>query len=110
MLFFQPSEDSIKLLFHSQHDLTRPSLIWFTVIYFFLACWTYGIAVPSGLFVPSLLIGASVGRLYGVSRHELLASGLHSSQDGSDIVAQAPCPRRSRTPSSWCLRGVRPSK
>ena len=65
LLFFQPSEQSIKMLFHSEENLTKASLVWFTVIYFFFACWTYGIAVPSGLFVPSLLIGASVGRLYG---------------------------------------------
>ena len=65
LLFFQPSEESIKMLFHSEENLTKASLIWFTVIYFFFACWTYGIAVPSGLFVPSLLLGASVGRLFG---------------------------------------------
>ena len=34
------------------------------MIYFILACWTYGIAVPSGLFIPSLLAGAAVGRLW----------------------------------------------
>ena len=30
-----------------------------------LACWTYGISVASGLFVPSLLIGCTYGRLAG---------------------------------------------
>lgn len=35
----------------------------FFVLYFLLACWTYGISVPSGLFVPSLLCGAAFGRL-----------------------------------------------
>lgn len=30
-----------------------------------MACWTYGISVPSGLFVPSLLIGCAYGRLFG---------------------------------------------
>lgn len=47
LLFFQPSEQSIKMLFHSEENLTKASLVWFTVIYFFLACWTYGISVPS---------------------------------------------------------------
>ena len=37
----------------------------FFVIYFFIAMMTYGIAVPSGLFVPCLLAGAAIGRLYG---------------------------------------------
>lgn len=28
--------------------------------------WTYGLAIPSGLFIPSLLIGAAWGRLVGI--------------------------------------------
>ena len=39
------------------------TLALFFVLYFLLACWTYGISVPSGLFVPSLLCGAAFGRL-----------------------------------------------
>uniref|UniRef100_A0A8C4DIY4 Chloride channel protein n=1 Tax=Dicentrarchus labrax TaxID=13489 RepID=A0A8C4DIY4_DICLA len=42
----------------------------FTLTYFFLACWTYGLAVSAGVFIPSLLIGAAWGRLFGI----LLAS------------------------------------
>ena len=33
--------------------------------YFLLAVWTYGIQVPSGLFVPGIIIGCSFGRLTG---------------------------------------------
>lgn len=39
------------------------TLSLFCLLYFLLACWTYGLAVPSGLFVPSLLCGAAFGRL-----------------------------------------------
>lgn len=39
------------------------TLALFFALYFLLACWTYGISVPSGLFVPSLLCGAAFGRL-----------------------------------------------
>ncbi|CAH0477916.1 unnamed protein product [Peronospora belbahrii] len=35
------------------------------------ACWTYGIAVPSGLFVPSLLAGAAYGRICVMFVHYL---------------------------------------
>jgi len=35
----------------------------FFLLYFLLACWTYGTSIPSGLFVPSLLCGAAFGRL-----------------------------------------------
>ena len=41
---------------------SMPSLGIFFVCFFLLACWTYGVAVPSGLFVPSLLCGAAYGR------------------------------------------------
>jgi len=40
-------------------------LLIFSVLHFAEACWTYGLGVPSGLFVPSLLAGASLGRLVG---------------------------------------------
>ena len=47
------------------------SLFFFCIVYFFLTCWTYGIVVSSGLFIPSLLIGASWGRLLGIGLHNL---------------------------------------
>ena len=34
------------------------------VVYFLIACWTLGVAVPSGLFVPCILIGAMYGHLF----------------------------------------------
>jgi chloride channel 7 len=47
------------------------SLLGFCVVYFILTCWTYGIVVSSGLFIPSLLIGASWGRLFGIVLYKL---------------------------------------
>lgn len=38
----------------------------FTLVYFLLACWTYGLTVSAGVFIPSLLIGAAWGRLFGI--------------------------------------------
>ena len=40
-------------------------LCLFCAMYFVLAVVTYGMAVPSGLFVPCILIGASMGRVIG---------------------------------------------
>lgn len=40
-------------------------LLLYFVIQFALACWTYGISVASGLFLPCLLIGAAWGRMLG---------------------------------------------
>ena len=47
------------------HSFT--TLLAFAIFYFFLACWTYGMFISSGLFVPSLLIGAAWGRLTGMA-------------------------------------------
>ena len=47
----------------------------FTLTYFFLACWTYGLAVSAGVFIPSLLIGAAWGRLCGILLASFSSSG-----------------------------------
>ena len=46
----------------------------FTLTYFLLACWTYGLAVSAGVFIPSLLIGAAWGRLIGILLPSISAS------------------------------------
>ena len=43
-----------------------PTLVFYCVTFFLLGCWTYGLSIPSGLFIPSLLIGAAWGRLFGL--------------------------------------------
>ncbi|KAH8868706.1 H(+)/Cl(-) exchange transporter 7 [Schistosoma japonicum] len=43
----------------------------FVFVYYFLACITYGLSVPAGLFIPSLLIGAGWGRIIGNVMHTL---------------------------------------
>ncbi|KAJ3432008.1 chloride channel protein clc family member [Anaeramoeba flamelloides] len=64
-IFFETQEQSIKNLFHFSGVFSNTSLIIFGLIYFFISAWTYGISVPSGLFVPVILFGASYGRLLG---------------------------------------------
>ena len=51
-LFFQPSEAVIKGIFHNPGQTEEWALVIYYVCIFFLAVITYGIAVPSGLFVP----------------------------------------------------------
>lgn len=41
-------------------------LLVMVVVYHLLATWTYGLSVSSGVFIPSLLIGAVWGRLVGL--------------------------------------------
>ncbi|XP_029432582.1 H(+)/Cl(-) exchange transporter 7-like [Rhinatrema bivittatum] len=65
--FFTTPEKSVRNLFHDPAGSFNPlTLGLFTLIYFILACWTYGLAVSAGVFIPSLLIGAAWGRLFGI--------------------------------------------
>ncbi|KAF7639500.1 Chloride transporter, ClC family [Meloidogyne graminicola] len=65
-LFFQNPEESVKSLFHSPLNSFNPlTLFVFALEYYILTMWTYGLSVPSGIFIPSLLTGAAWGRLFG---------------------------------------------
>lgn len=65
LMFSEPS-NAIRLLFHlHKHAFSTFCLLTFFLLYISIAVVTYGIAVPSGLFVPSLLSGAAFGRLFG---------------------------------------------
>uniref|UniRef100_A0AC35G446 Chloride channel protein n=1 Tax=Panagrolaimus sp. PS1159 TaxID=55785 RepID=A0AC35G446_9BILA len=66
-LFFQNPEESVKSLFHSPINSFRPmTLFIFAIEYFLLSLWTFGLNVPSGVFIPTLLTGAAWGRLFGI--------------------------------------------
>ncbi|XP_029433686.1 chloride transport protein 6 isoform X2 [Rhinatrema bivittatum] len=62
-LFFNTQESAILQLFHQEGTFSPITLSLFFGLYFLLSCWTFGVSVPSGLFVPSLLCGAAFGRL-----------------------------------------------
>lgn len=77
-LFFTEADTAIKQLFHFREagaddgsTFSSGALFVFFVPYIIMATITYGIAVPSGLFVPSLLSGAAFGRLVGHLLHKL---------------------------------------
>uniref|UniRef100_A0A673KFY2 Chloride channel protein n=1 Tax=Sinocyclocheilus rhinocerous TaxID=307959 RepID=A0A673KFY2_9TELE len=81
--FFNTPERSVRSLFHNPPGSYNPlTLGVFTLAYFVLAVWTYGLTVSAGVFIPSLLIGAAWGRLFGI-----LLSTITSSQSVSAIWA-----------------------
>jgi len=96
-LFFTDADTAIKQLFHfrevGEKDIqtfSSGALFVFLVPYWMLACWTYGIGVPSGLFVPSLLSGAAFGRLFGHLLHKLdNASGTFADSGTYALVGAA---------------------
>ena len=66
-VMFRSPEESVKSLFHDPPETYKSeTLVFYCVMCFFLALWTYGLCVPSGLFIPSLLIGAGWGRLVAI--------------------------------------------
>ncbi|XP_076626273.1 chloride channel protein 7 isoform X1 [Colletes latitarsis] len=72
-LWFQTPESTVRSLFHdpkgSHNDTT---LVIFVVLYFFLAVFTFGLSMSSGLFIPTLLIGSAWGRLIGSGLSKLV--------------------------------------
>ena len=65
---YRTPESVVKALLHDANDSHHwTTLAIFIPFYWTLACWTYGMGISNGLFVPSLLIGAAWGRLVGVS-------------------------------------------
>ncbi|RWS02939.1 H(+)/Cl(-) exchange transporter 7-like protein [Dinothrombium tinctorium] len=63
-LWFKTPEATVKSLFHDNPNTWEAlPLFLFVVVYFILAVITYGLSISSGLFIPTLLVGAAWGRL-----------------------------------------------
>lgn len=74
-VWLQTPEGLLRSLLHD------PEYVWdalwmllpFFIIYSCFGCWTYGLCISSGLFVPTLIIGAAWGRLLGTGMISLLS-------------------------------------
>ncbi|XP_062185782.1 putative chloride channel-like protein CLC-g isoform X2 [Phragmites australis] len=67
-LFFNTNDDTIRNLYSAGTDdeFHISSILVFFVASYFLGIFSYGLALPSGLFVPVILTGAAYGRLVGM--------------------------------------------
>jgi len=67
-LIFNTQDDTIKNLFSTstKEMFSATALVFYGVVFYFLAILTYGISVPSGLFIPCIICGSSYGRLIGM--------------------------------------------
>jgi H+/Cl- antiporter ClcA len=76
--FFTLPEETIRILFDRKTSVEAhipyQTLLVFCVFYFLMAAISYGMAVPGGLFIPSIIIGASYGRLVGLAVQSILTS------------------------------------
>lgn len=50
----------------ADHEFSVATLLTFFLFYYVLAIWTAGSAIPAGLFVPSIILGAAYGRIIGI--------------------------------------------
>ncbi|ONK76713.1 uncharacterized protein A4U43_C03F31350 [Asparagus officinalis] len=79
-LFFNTNDDTIRNLYSGGTDnaFSKYSILIFFATSFFLGIFSYGLVVPSGLFVPVILTGAAYGRLVAllVGSHSTLDHGL----------------------------------
>ncbi|XP_020588022.1 chloride channel protein CLC-c isoform X2 [Phalaenopsis equestris] len=66
-LFLNTNDDAIRNLFSTgtNNEFYISTLFIFFASTYFLGLVTYGIAIPSGLFIPVILAGASYGRIVG---------------------------------------------
>ncbi|XP_071698585.1 chloride channel protein CLC-c-like [Rutidosis leptorrhynchoides] len=66
-LLLNTNDDAIRSFFSSvnETEFRTSTLFVFFVLIYALGIITYGIAIPSGLFIPVILAGASYGRLVG---------------------------------------------
>lgn len=67
-LLHSTNDDAVRNIFSTStpNEFKAMSLIIYFVLYFILGLFTFGIAVPSGLFLPIILMGAAYGRLLGL--------------------------------------------
>ncbi|CAG9467135.1 unnamed protein product [Pedinophyceae sp. YPF-701] len=72
-LFFNTQDNAIRNLLGSNtaHEFRISTLFIFWLFFYLLAMLTYGMCIPSGLFVPTLLTGAAYGRIVGVYMSEI---------------------------------------
>ncbi len=71
-LFLVDADVTLQMLFHlesgiaAQHVFGLGALFTFLIVYFFCAVVSAGLFCPAGLFVPTLVSGAALGRIVGV--------------------------------------------
>jgi len=65
-LFFNTEGNSIKTLFSNTEVFIYSSkdLAIFTFTWYIFTITTYGVWIPAGLFLPGIIMGGTLGRLY----------------------------------------------
>ncbi|KAM3364090.1 chloride channel protein CLC-a-like [Capsicum galapagoense] len=90
-LILATKEDAIRNIFslNTATEFQVASLLIFFLLYCILGVITFGIAVPSGLFIPIILIGSGYGRLLGIAMrpYTKIDQGLYAVLGAASVMA-----------------------
>lgn len=90
-LLFTTNDDAVRHIFsiNTPTEFRILSLIIFFVLYTILGLITFGIAVPSGLFLPIILVGAAYGRMLGIAMgpYTKIDQGLYAVLGAASLMA-----------------------
>ncbi|CAN1321669.1 Chloride channel protein CLC-a [Linum perenne] len=90
-LLLTTNDDAVRNIFstNTPTEFHSTSLIVFFLLYCILGLFTFGIAVPSGLFLPIILMGSAYGRLLGVAMgsHTKIDQGLYAVLGAASLMA-----------------------
>ncbi|KAL2898187.1 Chloride channel protein CLC-b [Bienertia sinuspersici] len=90
-LLFSTNDDAVRNIFstNTQGEFHPLSLIIYFILYCILGLFTFGIAVPSGLFLPIILMGSAYGRLLGIAMgsYTKIDRGLYAVLGAASLMA-----------------------
>ncbi|KAL2935570.1 Chloride channel protein CLC-b [Bienertia sinuspersici] len=90
-LLFSTSDEAVRNIFstNTSGEFRPVSLLIYFVLYCILGLFTFGIAVPSGLFLPMILMGSAYGRLLGIAMgsYTKIDRGLYAVLGGAALMA-----------------------
>ncbi|CAK7328296.1 unnamed protein product [Dovyalis caffra] len=90
-LLFTTNDDAVRNIFSSNtpREFQPASLLIFFALYCILGLFTFGIAVPSGLFLPIILMGSAYGRLLGIAMgsYTKIDQGLYAVLGAASLMA-----------------------
>ncbi|XP_020525513.1 chloride channel protein CLC-a [Amborella trichopoda] len=90
-ILLSTNDDAVRNIFSTStpSEFLTLSLIIAFLLYCFLGLVTFGIAVPSGLFLPIILMGSSLGRLLGLSmsQYTRIDQGLFAVLGAASLMA-----------------------
>lgn len=90
-LLFTTNDDAVRNIFstNTPGEFHPVSLLIYFILYSILGLFTFGIAVPSGLFLPIILMGSAYGRLLGIAMgsYTKIDRGLYAVLGAASLMA-----------------------